>query len=76
MNPGTRDINEMEDGGIDAGLLMLELMSPPGRAYTVRELAEICGTSRGTISWLEKSAKEKIEKALAKRGLREEDLIR
>lgn len=75
MKPGTREVGEMEDGGIDAGLLMLELLSPPGRRYTVREIAEVCGTSRGTIFFLERSARKKIEEALARRGLRAQDLI-
>jgi hypothetical protein len=61
VKSGTRDIREMEDGGIDAGLLMLALYAAQtGRQFTYREIAFVCGWDRSSVYLLEKQAVRKL----------------
>ncbi|HEY9282349.1 MAG TPA: hypothetical protein VIP46_02745 [Pyrinomonadaceae bacterium] len=63
MKPGTRDIREMEDGGIDAGLLVLSLyVAQTGRQFSYREIAFVCGWDRSSVYLLEKRAIDKLKR--------------
>jgi hypothetical protein len=54
-----RNVARLRDGGIDAGLFLLELVTLRGMELTQEEIAFVCGCSRGYIFLLEKSAREK-----------------
>lgn len=69
LKPGTRDPREMEDGGVDAGLLMLEATAQPGRVYTIDEIAYVCGCSRGLVWYLEQEAIKKLRDSERLRAL-------
>jgi DNA-directed RNA polymerase specialized sigma24 family protein len=43
---------------------------------THRDIAKALGINRGTVQILEKSAMQKIKKALAQRGIKAEDLFK
>jgi len=43
---------------------------------THRDIAKALGINRGTVQTLEKSAIEKIKKALAQRGIKSQDLFK
>ena len=43
---------------------------------THRDIAKALGINRGTVQKLEKSAMQKIKKALAQRGIKAEDLFK
>jgi redox-regulated HSP33 family molecular chaperone len=61
MKPGTRDMNEMEDGGVDAGLLLLSLYADEtGRTFSIDEIAYVCGCSHGLIWYVERDALKKF----------------
>jgi len=61
---------EMEDGGIDAGLLLLELMLPRGIELSQADIAFVCGCSRGYIWLLEKTARQKLRRKFEQLGIR------
>jgi len=61
------------DGSIDAGLIVLETVTPRGASWTQEEIAIACGCSRGYIWLLEKTAMQKIRKRFQR--LREEGRI-
>jgi transcriptional regulator len=48
------------DGTIDAGLLVLEMITPHGETWTQQDIADACGCSRGYIWLLEKQARAKM----------------
>jgi transcriptional regulator len=50
------------DGTIDAGLLVLEMITPRGETWTQGDIAKICGCSRGYIWLLEKQARAKMRR--------------
>lgn len=52
------------DGTIDAGLLVLEMITPHGQTWTQEDIATICGCSRGYIWLLEKQARAKMRRRL------------
>jgi hypothetical protein len=60
---------ELEDGGIDAGLFLLSLITPRGMVLTQAEIAYVCGCSKANIYLLEKAAKEKLRQSLERRGI-------
>lgn len=60
---------DLEDGGIDAGLYLLEQLLPRGIELTQAEIAYVCGCSRGYIWLLEKTAREKLRRAFTRRGM-------
>jgi hypothetical protein len=61
VKPGTRDIRQMEDGGIDAGLLMLMLYAcATGRKFSHREIAYVCGWDRSSVWLVEQEAIKKL----------------
>jgi hypothetical protein len=59
----------LQDGSVDAGLFLLEAVTPPGRTRTVDEIAFVCGCSRALIWQIEKRAKEKLRRKFRQRGL-------
>jgi hypothetical protein len=50
------------DGSIDAGLLVLEMITPYGETWTQEDIAQVCGCSRGYIWLLEKQARAKMRR--------------
>lgn len=62
MKPPSADNNLPADGSIDAGLLVLEMITPRGETWTQEDIATVCGCSRGYIWLLEKQARAKIKK--------------
>jgi hypothetical protein len=62
---------ELEDGGVDAGLLMLVATTSPERPWTHREIAYVCGCSRTNIWLIEQAAWRKIKRELRRRGFRD-----
>jgi DNA-directed RNA polymerase sigma subunit (sigma70/sigma32) len=69
-------IEEMADGGIDAGLTMLALSAEDGRTYSQEEIAEVCGCSRQLIYYLEQRALRKLRRGFKSRGIDAEYLVR
>lgn len=63
----------LEDGSIDAGLVILDAVRAPGQRLTQEEIAHVCGCSRGYIWLLEKTAREKLQRRFSR--LREEGRI-
>jgi hypothetical protein len=61
---------EVEDGSIDAGLLLLGMVTPRGVTWTQDEIAKACGCSRAYIYLLETSAREKLRREFERRGFR------
>jgi len=61
---------QLEDGGIDAGLLLLVATTPPDRVWGHREIAYVCGCSRTMIWLIEQAALRKLAKTLERRGCR------
>lgn len=64
-----RKWGELEDGGIDGGLFLLSLITPPGVVLTLSEIAYVCGCSRANIYLIEREAKRKLRLALERRGI-------
>lgn len=52
------------DGTIDAGLYLLEKITPYGETWTQQDIADACGCSRGYIWLLEKQARAKMRRRL------------
>lgn len=63
--------NLPEDGSIDAGLMLLELVTEPGDERTLEEIAIACGVNRQKIHWIEKRALKKLRAGFAARGVLE-----
>lgn len=63
------------DGSIDAGLLILSRITPRGVHLTQEEIAFVCGCSRAYIYLLEKTAIDKLRRALQHRHDLREFLI-
>jgi len=61
------DPEELRDGGTDAGLLLLSLVTPRGVELSQGEIAFVCGCSKAYIYLVEKRAKEKLRRALMRR---------
>lgn len=55
------------DGGLDAGLECLAAFAKPGQSFSHRQIAYVCGCSRGWIFLLEKQALQRIREALRKK---------
>ncbi len=63
-------LDQIEDGSLDAGLMMLEMIDLPyERVWTAREIAAVCGVPRHHIEYLERSGLKKLRKALEQRGV-------
>lgn len=62
---------ELIDGGVDAGLHLLALVTPRGVEWTQEEIAYVCGCSKGYIYLLEKTAMQKLRRVCEARKLRE-----
>jgi hypothetical protein len=58
------------DGSMDAGLLVLSAVVPPGQTFTYREIAEVCGVTWQTIQYIEKQALRKLRAEFGERGIR------
>ncbi len=61
--------NKLLDGSIDAGLFILEAITPRGVTLTQEEIAYVCGCSKGYIWLLEKQALQKLRKSPEARRL-------
>ncbi|MEN3329105.1 MAG: hypothetical protein V7638_3912 [Acidobacteriota bacterium] len=59
-----RQPESITDGSIDAGLILLAEISPPGKQWSQAEIAEACGCSRGQIWSIESRALAKLRKRL------------
>lgn len=55
--------DNLEDGSIDAGLYLLDLVRDPDYKFSARELAEVCGCTQRNISYIEARALAKLRKA-------------
>lgn len=63
------DETDLTDGGLDAGLLVLSHVAPPGVEFSLREIAEVCGCSWQDIWHIERRAMRKIKAEYERRGL-------
>lgn len=63
-NPALNENDLPADGTIDAGLLVLEMITPRGETWTQEDIAHVCGCSRGYIWLLEKQARAKMRQRL------------
>ena len=59
----------LEDGGLDAGLMVLSAVTPRGVERSLEEIAFVCGCNRQDIWHIENRAKRKIKAELEKRGI-------
>lgn len=59
----------LEDGGLDAGLIILSAVTPPGMIRTSEEIAFVCGCNRQDIWHIENRALRKIKAEFEKRGI-------
>lgn len=59
----------LEDGGLDAGLMILFALTPPGQERSLAEIAYVCGCNKQDIWHIENRAKRKIKIELEKRGI-------
>lgn len=60
----------LEDGGLDAGLMVLSAITPEGVERTLEEIAFVCGCYKQDIWHIEARAKRKIKAEFEKRGIR------
>jgi len=60
--------DNLEDGTIDAGLYLLDLIRKPENIYSRNDLAIVCGTTPYQIAIIEKRAMEKINEEFKKRA--------
>jgi hypothetical protein len=60
-----------EDGGLDAGLLVLSAINP-GVELTLEEIAFVCGVNKQDIWHIENRAKRKLRAEFEKRGINPE----
>lgn len=64
MKPTRRCLgNDLRDGSIDAGLVVLLAVTPRGHTWTQQEIADVCGCARGLIWNIEDRAMKKLKKA-------------
>lgn len=61
------DLKRIEDGSVDAGLLLLELATPRGVERTQDEIAFVCGCSKQNIQGIEYRALKKIKAEFERR---------
>ena len=59
----------LEDGNLDAGLLLLSAAAPSGVTRTHEEIAFVCGCYKQDIWHIENRAKKKLKAEFEKRGL-------
>lgn len=60
---------EIEDGGMDAGLMMFSLATPRGVTRSLGEIAEVCDCKKQTIWNIEKRALAKLKAEFERRRL-------
>jgi hypothetical protein len=71
MKKRPKNSNQVADGSIDAGLmLLLYARKPDGGVWSHREIASVCGCSRALINYYEQAALKKLRRAFEKRGIR------
>lgn len=68
-------LEEIEDGGIDAGLVTLEALFPDGAELSLREIAKVCGCRMQNIWYIEQRALKKLRKEFEERGLTGKNLL-
>lgn len=56
----TTATTEPADGSIDAGLMLLLAVTPPGFEWTQQDIATACGCTKGYIWLVEKEAMRKL----------------
>lgn len=69
-----RELEEVElppDGSVDAGLILLMSVGPPGRCWSQEEIAQVCGCSRTMIWQLENRALQKLRRPYVVKKLKE-----
>lgn len=64
-------IEKIEDGSIDAGLLVLLAETPPGIELSAEEIAFVCGCSRACIWQIENRAMKKLRRLGVLKRLKE-----
>lgn len=63
-------VTKLRDGSVDAGLFVLDAVTPPGKTRSVDEIAFVCGCSRALIWQIENRAKKKLLRKFQQRGFR------
>ena len=67
---------DFEDGSIDAGLALLEITPhPDGLPWSTSDIAFVCGCSAENIRVIEARAREKMKRALVRRGITPESVL-
>jgi hypothetical protein len=59
----------LEDGGLDAGLMLLSAITPEGVERAHAEIAFVCGCNHQDIWHIENRAKKKLKAEFKKRGI-------
>lgn len=60
------ELENIEDGSIDAGLLMLGMVTKEGQKRTAQEIADVCGVSDQTILNIQHKALAKMRRKMEK----------
>lgn len=70
------DEMDLADGGLDAGLLVLSAVTPPGVELSLQEIAEVCGCNKQDIYHIERRAIRKIKAEFERRGINAQTIER
>lgn len=63
------DDEEITDGSLDAGLVVLSAITPRGVELSLEDIAYVCGCNRQDIWHIERRAMRKLKAEFARRGL-------
>ena len=74
MKSSANNLAQIEDGSIDAGLLVLSVLFPDGCPYSHEQIAFICGCHRSNIWHYEKKGLSKLKEALKRKGFDQNNL--
>jgi len=66
----TRKHELPKDGSVEAGLLLLSLVTPRGVCLTLEEIAYVCGCTRGNVWDIERRALRKLRSGVRAELLR------
>lgn len=66
---GMKRRRPIKDGSIDAGIMMLYLVTPPGIIRTQQEIAEASGCTLQNIQAIEKKAIQKLRAEFQRRQI-------
>ncbi|HEX3800231.1 MAG TPA: sigma factor-like helix-turn-helix DNA-binding protein [Verrucomicrobiae bacterium] len=64
--PWEKHPEQIADGSLEAGLICLRAWVKPHQTMTHRDIAKVCGVSRGTIFNIEHTAVKKLRHAMRK----------